>query len=170
MAADDTVLRDHGLAVGHLGYVAAALAYLVAALHLFHPQRGFPRLVRLVQAGSLDLLWHDPRPLLFVVSAVAILIAVKLVLLGFPRRPIYALGMALMVAYVGGYFAWHLTGHGGFLPGRAPQFHGQAPLEAVVSHLRSYPLALLATLAEVALFAVLAVLYRYGPDGETVGR
>ncbi|GAA0664214.1 hypothetical protein GCM10009020_06330 [Natronoarchaeum mannanilyticum] len=144
----------------HLGYVGAALAYLVAGIHLFHPQYGFSRLVRLLATGNLSLLGYDPRPLAFVLSGFAILLGIKLVLLDFGRNPVYALGMLLVTTYFVGYFAWHLTGHGGFLPGRKPLYHGLHPVTAVLSHLANYPLAAAAKFAEAALFVVLAVLYR----------
>lgn len=141
-----------------LQYVAAALAYVVAGIHLFHPDRGFPRLIL---ALSIDpgLLVGDPRPLLFVVSGFAIVLAVPLVAAGIPKRYAYVAGMALMATYVLGYFGWHLAGHGGFLPGRQPLYHGLAPHEAVIAHLRTETSAAVAVVTEVALFAVLAVLY-----------
>ena len=145
----------------HLRYAAAGFAYLVAGLHLFHPQRGFPRLVLIL--GLEDPVGHllyDPRPLLFVLSAVVIVTGIKLVLLGAPRRPIYLLGMLLVATYFLGYFAWHLTGHGGFLPGRIPNYHGLGPVEAVVDHLRAYAWARWTKVAEAILLALLAVLYR----------
>lgn len=143
-----------------LRYLAAGLAYLVAGVHLFHPQRGFPRLVTVLGTGDVSLLAYDPRPLLFVLSGVAILAGITLVHLGLPRRPLYAAGIALVATYLLGYVAWHLTGHGGFLPGREPLYHGMHPVEAVVSHLAAYPLARVTKLAELALLAVLVVLYR----------
>lgn len=103
----------------HLRYLAAGLAYLVASLHIFHPQRGFPRLVTVLTLdGPMQHLLYDPRPLLFVLSGVAIIVGIKLVLFGFPHKPMYVLGMLLMATYFVGYFVWHLTGHGGFLPAR----------------------------------------------------
>lgn len=159
-----TAVEDIGRSVdGNLGYVGAALAYLVAGVHLFHPTRGFPRLVTLLGTGDPSLLVHDPRPLVFVLSAIAVLLGIKLVILGIERKRIYVLGMVLVTAYFVGYFAWHLSGHGGFLPGREPLYHGLHPVEAVVAHLVDHPLVALAKLAEVALFAVLAVLYRREP-------
>lgn len=144
----------------HLRYLAAGLAYLVAGLHIFHPRRGFPRLVSILTLDDpLRFLVHDPRPLLFVLSGIAIIVSIKLVLFGFPRKPIYALGMALMAIYFVGYFAWHLTGHGGFLPTREPLYHGLQPVEAVTVHLREYAWARWTKVTEVALFAVLAVLF-----------
>jgi hypothetical protein len=143
-----------------LGAAGAALAFLVAAVHLFHPQRGFLRLLVLLTTGNASLLASDPRPLAFVLSALAILVGVPLAAGSVARRAVYLLGMALVATYFVGYFAWHLSGHGGFLPGRAPLYHGLGPVEAVVSHLRTYPMAALSKAAEAALFAVLVVLYR----------
>lgn len=159
MATVRDVLAEHGPTDGQLRYLGAALAYLVAGIHLFHPQRGFPRLVVLASTDNLDLLVSDPRPLLFVVSGLAILVGVKLVLLGWDRRPIYIAGMVLMAIYLFGFFGWHFTGHGGFLPGQRPNYHGLGPVEAVVDHLQRYPIARLSKLLELVLLAVLGVLY-----------
>lgn len=144
----------------HLRYLAAGLIYLVAALHLFHPQRGFPRLVTLLTLDDpMRHLLYDPRPLLFVLSGVALILGIKLVLLGFPRKPIYLLGMLMIATYFVGYFAWHLTGHGGFLPSRDPLYHGLHPVEAVIAHLSEYAWARWTKVIEAVLVAVLAVLY-----------
>lgn len=144
----------------NLGYVGAGLACLVAVIHLFHPQRGFPRLVTIIVTGDPSLLVTDPRPVAFVLSALAILLGVNLAMWNVERKRIYVLGMVLMATYLVGYFAWHLSGHGGFLPGREPLYHGLHPIEAVFSHLVNNPLAALSKLAEAALFVVLAVLHR----------
>lgn len=144
----------------YIGYLGAGLAYLVAGIHLFHPKRGFPRLALLVRTGNTSLLLDDPRPIVFVVSGLGILVGIKLVILDVERKRVYALGMVLVATYFAGYFVWHLSGHGGFLPGRKPLYHGLHPVEAVVSHLVGYPLARLSKLAEAALLVVLAVLYR----------
>lgn len=143
-----------------LRYLGAALAFVVAGIHMFHPKRGYPRLVLLVTSDNLSLLAGDPRPLVFVLSGLAIVAAVLLVLWGFPRKPIYVAGIGLMLAYILGYFAWHLSGHGGFLPGREPLYHGQTPLEAVIGHLREYPIARWSKITELLLLVVLVVLYR----------
>lgn len=145
-----------------LRYAAAALAYVVAALHLFHPEFGF---AQLVVRASIDpeLLVADPRPVAFVLSGTAIVVGVTVALFGVPEKSLYALGMALMATYITGYFAWHLTGHGGFLPGREPLHHGFQPHEAVLTHLTGDPWAATAILAEIALFGVLAVLHRRAP-------
>ena len=146
-----------------LRLVGAALAYIVAGIHLFHPRRGFPRLVTLAATDNLDLLVGDPRPLLFVLSGFAIIIGVLLVLWDFPEKPIYVLGSLLLLTYIVGYFAWHLSGHGGFLPGREPIYHGLSPIEAVIAHLQDYPIARWSKLAEFLLLVVLVLLYRREP-------
>jgi len=144
----------------NLAYLGAALAYLVAGIHLFHPDRGFPRLVALLATDNASLLVGDPRPALFVASALAILVGIKLVMLDIRPRLVYALGMALLATFFLGYFAWHFTGHGGFLPGREAVSHQVGPVESLVTHVTTYPLAALSKLVEAALFAVLAILYR----------
>lgn len=139
--------------------LAGALAYLVAALHLFHPTHGVARLV-LVLSANPALLASDPRPLAFTLSGFAILGGVTVVVLGVPARRYYVAGIALMAIYLVGYFAWHLSGHGGFLPGREPLYHGLGPIEAVLAHLRTDPWARLAVPAELLLGGALAVLHR----------
>lgn len=144
----------------NIGYIGATLAFLVAAVHLFHPQRGFFRLVLLVSTGNASLLGTDPRPIAFVLSAVAILVGIQLVILDIQRERVYLLGLALTATLFFGYFAWHFSGHGGFLPGRKPLYHGLGPVEAVVTHLGTAPLAALSKLAEALLFIVLGLRYQ----------
>lgn len=142
-----------------LSYIGGALALFVAGLHLFHPQHGLGRLVRLLAADPGLLVTH-PRPVAFALSAIAIVVGIYLAIYGIARRHLYVLGVGLMVVYLVGYFAWHLSGHGGFLPGREPHYHGLGPLEAVVSHLQSDGWAAAAIVSETILAAILAVLYR----------
>ncbi|GAB6880114.1 hypothetical protein JCM17823_23880 [Halorubrum gandharaense] len=144
-----------------LRYVAGAVALLVAGLHLFHPQYGLERFLLLLTTDPALFLSH-PRPVAFVLSAVAIVVGIYLVVFDVVRRYIYVLGMLLMVTYIVGYFAWHLSGHGGFLPGRTPHYHGVQPHEAVISHLREDVWARAAKLSEGMLLVLLAALYRRG--------
>lgn len=130
----------------------------MAVLHLFHPKYGFVRLA-LLASSNAELLLSDPRPVAFVLSGLAIIIGVKMVLWGVAVRSVYALGIALMATYVIGYFAWHFTGHGGFLPGREPLYHGLQPHEAVIAHLSGSLWAAAALVSEILLLGVLAVLY-----------
>lgn len=142
-----------------IGVVGAGFAYLVAGIHLAHPKLGLPRLVLLTQFQSLELLANDPRPVVFVISGVAIILGVPLAATNHYQKPIYVIGILLMLTYISGYFAWHLSGHGGFLPGREPLYHGLTPVQAVVAHLGSDSWAAVAIVAEMMLIGVLAVLY-----------
>lgn len=160
MSTPGTTTTGAGFDRQRLRYAAAGLAYLVAALHLFHPTHGVVRLVTLLSVDP-GLLVSTPRPAAFTLSGLAILVAVPAVAAGVPRRPVYGLGIGLVATYVVGYFAWHLSGHGGFLPMREPLYHGMTPVEAVVAHLSGDPLAATAVVAEVALLALLVALYRH---------
>jgi|AntDeeMetagen134_2_1112570.scaffolds.fasta_scaffold07194_2 hypothetical protein len=144
----------------NLGYVGAALAYIVAGIHLFHPKLGFPRLVLLLATGNAQLLINDPRPLVFVMSALAIIAGITLAIFDADRAWMYPLGMTVVAAYFVGYFAWHFSGHGGFLPGREPLHHGLNVVDALVSHLSFSRTAAVSKVAELALLVVLGVLYR----------
>ena len=138
-----------------LRIVSAGLAFLVASIHLYW---GMPRLIAYLNVGTMP----DPRPPLFVLSGVAILIGVTIVAAGGDRRPIYVAGMALMVTYMLGYVAWHtVLGHGAFWPwGPGGHAHGGNPVVVIAEHLAADPLALVSKLAELALLAILAGLYR----------
>jgi hypothetical protein len=150
---------DQRVTDDHLLYAGTGLTYLVAATHLFHPEHGFPRLVELAVLGRPSLLVSGPRPVAFVASAVLLIVGANLVLANRWRRPLYLLGMGMVGAYLLGYFAWHFTGHGGFLPGREPIFHGLSPLENVLSHLTVDLLAAVSKVLEAALLVVLGLLY-----------
>lgn len=149
--------HDSVLTVGRLRYVGAALAYLVAVIHLFHPTHGFLRFVRLLTI-DVTLFLPDPRPVAFVLSGLAIVVGINLLLFDVPRRPIYALGALLLATYIIGYLGWHLSGHGGFLPNREPLYHGLAPHETVIRHLTTDPWAAAALATETVLLAVLGLL------------
>jgi hypothetical protein len=142
-----------------LRYLAAVLAVVVAGLHLFHPDYGILALFVYLGVPALP----DPRPPLFVLSAVAILLGMALVADGVvDPRAAYLAGMGLMVAYIAGYFAWHMFGHGAWWPwGAGLGGHSHTFAEIVLGdhHLRDDPIALASKLAELALLAVLAVLY-----------
>lgn len=141
---------------------AGALALVVAGVHLYW---GIPRFVAYASVGTMP----DPRPLAFVLSGHAILIALTLVAAGvLDARWTYVPGVALMVVHVAGYAAWHtVLAHG--VPG-APGAESHGPLTAggavvvVVEHVVSSPLALVSKLAEVALLVLLAVLYLRSSD------
>jgi hypothetical protein len=142
-----------------LRYAAGLLAVVVAAIHLYW---GFPRLVTQIQAGMVP----DPRPALFVGSAIAIVFGIAQVLDGRDPKLIYLAGIGLMIAYLGGYVAWHtLSGHGGLWPwGPEPITHSEPVSSVVFDHLLVDRLALVSKLLELTLAGLLAVLYRGNPQ------
>jgi hypothetical protein len=142
-----------------LAYAGALLTAVVGGLHLFHPAHGLVDLFVLLLVRPVALV-SDPRPLAFVLSGTALLVGLSLSRNAPDRRPYYLAGVAVALTYLVGFFAWHLTGHGGFLPGREPLFHGLSPVENVVVHLTGDPLAAGTKAAELALAVVLALLYR----------
>lgn len=163
MANARSALADRRPTTRQLRVLAGGLAIVVAALHLFHPKIGLPRIVGVLLdfgvGAVVTFVSLDPRPLAFVFSGIILVLGVLLGTVGYPRKQLYLAGMALMAAYFLGYFAWHFSGHGGFLPGRKPLYHGMTPTQAVISHLSNEPTAAVSKLAEAALFATLAVLY-----------
>jgi hypothetical protein len=167
MSADDSAAaaRDSldrsgsALTTRRLRYLGAALAVLVALLHLLDPSHGMLELFALLYTNP-QVLVFDPRPAAFVLSATALLVGVSLSRNAPNRRPYYVAGIALALTYVVGYLAWHLTGHGGFLPGREPLLHGLSPIENVARHLTGDPWAAASMASELALVAVLVALLR----------
>jgi hypothetical protein len=141
-----------------LSYLGAVLTGVVAGIHLLHPGHGIARLLTLLVADP-SLLVFDPRPLVFVVSGVGLFVGLALSRNAMNRDPYYAAGILLAAVYVVGYFVWHFTGHGGFLPGREPLLHGLSPFENVIVHLTEDPWAMIAKGTELAMIAVLGALY-----------
>jgi hypothetical protein len=141
----------------NLSRIAGGLALLVAVIHLFHPQLGFPRLVQHIQLGTL----YDPRPLLFTISALAILCGVLLVYNSVAERSIYLLGIGLMLAYILGYVSWHtVLEHGAFWPYiEAHGHHDHGILETIGMHLFDDSRELVSKVAELILLSILIVLY-----------
>ncbi|WP_418281313.1 hypothetical protein [Halorubrum sp. DTA98] len=136
-----------------LRIAAGLLATVVAGIHAYWA---------LPNAATQLLVWQfpDPRPAAFLLATVAILAGIALAVQGFDPLPIYVGGIALMVAFLGGYAAWHtVLDHGAFWPGRHAHGHSDASAIAVVAtHLFADRLALASKAAEAALLAVLAVL------------
>jgi hypothetical protein len=147
------------LTTRRLRYLGATLAILVAFLHLLDPNHGLLELFALLYE-SPQVLVFDPRPVAFVLSATALLIGVSLSRNAPDRQPYYVAGIGLALTYVVGYLAWHLTGHGGFLPGREPLLHGVSPLMNVVRHLTGDPWAAASMASELGLIGVLVALLR----------
>ena len=147
-----------------LRYAAGTLALAVAAIHIYW---GFPRLVVYIQAGYVP----DPRPFLFVGSAVLIVLGIARVLDGRNERAIYLAGIALMATYIVGYGLWHtVLEHGGFWPwGPEPISHDDPTWQVLLDHARADELGVVSKLLEATLAGVLALLYRYDGDEADAG-
>ena len=126
-----TVDADPDSTTRILAYLGALLTSIVAGIHLIHPSHGIPRLLIILSADP-TLLVFDPRPLAFVVSGFGLLVGLAASRSAQNRDPYYVAGILLAIVYVVGYFAWHFTGHGGFLPGREPLLHGLSDRKSVV--------------------------------------
>ncbi|MGQ4556140.1 hypothetical protein [Halobellus sp. GM3] len=140
-------------------YGGALLTGIVAGLHLLHPEYGLLGLFEILNTAP-EALVFDPRPLAFVLSGTVLSVGLSLSRNAPNRRPYYVAGVAVAAVYLLGYFAWHFTGHGGFLPGREPLFHGLSPVENVLTHLATDRWAAASKAAEIVLIGVLGALYR----------
>lgn len=136
--------------------VAAHLVVLVAVIHL---ALGVSNWLAYLSAGILvppDLRWP-----LFVVSGVALVGGLLAAVAGADRRPLYIGGIALMIVYVVGYFAWHASGHRPLLfVGPGTHHHGST-LAYLAAHVVAGPIETLALASETALAGLLGYfLYR----------
>jgi len=132
---------------------------VVAGVHLYW---GIPRFTNYASIGSMP----DPRPLAFVLSGHAIMIAITLVVAGvLDARRTYLPGMGLVLVHILGYVAWHTVfdhriGH---TPGTTSHSHAGTQIWSVpgtvLDHLLNSPLALLSKTTELALLVLLGVLY-----------
>lgn len=145
--------------------LTGVFALVVGIAHIFYPDLGFFTFAARVTTDP-TLLLADPRPALFVLTGLGVVVGVALSLDAPNRRPYYLTGVTLFSGYVLGYFGWHLSGHGGFLPGREPLYHGLSPVENVLAHLGSEPLAVVLLTLEVVV--VILLLWLLSEDGRRV--
>lgn len=138
---------------------AGILALVVAGVHLYW---GIPRFVAYASVGTMA----DPRPLAFVLSGHAIVVALTLIPLGIvDSRRAYAPGMALMVVHLVSYAAWHTVLDHGVPGATAAVDHGHSNLHlgdalfVVLGHVVNSPLVLVSKLAEFGVLILLASLY-----------
>ncbi len=147
--------------VSGLRYLAAGLLLAVAATHLYW---GFPRLVTQIQIGIV----HDPRPPVFVLSGTAIVLGIARVLDGANPRPLYLVGIALMLGYIAGYAAWHtVLGHGAFWPwglGGDGLHYDMGFVELMITHLSVETTAAISKVFEIAAAIVLTILYVFDEE------
>lgn len=170
-----------------LRFVALQVVGAVAVVHLV---AGGAELLRFANAGLLvpyltgEQLLRQPEPLLFVVSSLAILVAIFAVGLGYlDYRRAYALGIAMMAVYLLAWLAWHsFLDHG--LLGATEQVAGDHTHEGLVSILASHyldplvgvftgadqpgqvTLAVISKTLEAVAVGLLAVLYVADPRVE----
>lgn len=144
--------------VRRLRWVAAALALVVAALHLLHPSHGGHALVVYAAAGYLG----DPRPLLFTLGGFALVFGVLLGYNDFAGPRLYLAGIVVVLPFFVGYGLWHTVfDHGAFWPYiEAHGSHEENPVLVVLAHLRVERLALVSKLAELGLLGCLVALLR----------
>ncbi|MFB6283861.1 MAG: hypothetical protein ABEK59_08010 [Halobacteria archaeon] len=141
-------------------YLAGFLAGVSAIIHLLHPNHGVGKLSVIV-SSKIGLIFTHPRPLLFTVSGVAILVGIYLYHKGRFQRLILVAGAVMMATYILFYLAWHLSGHGGFLPLRKPIYHeGVGPVDSLLQHLQNDPLALVSVVTEAVTFVLLTVIFK----------
>jgi hypothetical protein len=130
-------------------FAGVMLSVVAGALHFVW---GMPRGIVYLQAGRFP----DPRPFLFVASALAIAGGAIWLARDGPRRPLLGGLAALMVVYLVGYAWWHLGSHGGALfGGLTPLQHEVDPLTLFVDHLLADAFVFATVVVEVAAIAAL---------------
>lgn len=159
MGSHRGIVLDDPLA--ELRLVAALLAIGIAGVHLFHPRLGALRLLEFIRLGTI----FNPLPILFTLLAVAIVFGIVLVYHGLYARLVYLVGIGLMLGLVVGYIAWHtVLDHGAFWPHIEAHTHAErGPIELLVVHARDDVVGLTSKILELALAAILAVLYVLEP-------
>ena len=148
-----------------LKFSAAIIALFISAIHL---EWGLDRLLWQLEAGIV----HDPRPALFVVSAIAIVIGLTLRVINVGNtRLLYLGGIVMMCAYLLGYLAWHsILGHGSFWPWNDHvHYHDSFTLAILAEHLKTDAVAGISKFLELVLLVILLILYHGDtePDGVT---
>lgn len=170
-----------------LRFVALQVVGAVAVIHLV---AGVAELARFANAGLLaayltsEQVLSQPEPLLFTVSALAILAGVLAVGLGhLDYRKAYALGIAMMLVYLLSWLAWHSFLDHGLLGGgeQVADEHTHAGLVEVLATHYVDPmvgtftgadqpgqatLAVISKTLEVVTAAVLVALYFLDPRVE----
>jgi hypothetical protein len=148
-----------------LRLAATQLAAIVGMLHFWLGARNWS-----VYLGGGTIVPPDLRGPLFLLSGLALMIGVAIVMLdNITDRRVYVGGIVLSLAYLLGYYGWHLGGHS-FLSGGTRNAtlggHGD-PIAFIISHTFVFddPVTLFSLLTEVALLALLvALVFRPEPD------
>lgn len=149
-----------------LHVLAGGIALGIAGIHLYW---GIPRFTAQATVG----LYTDLRPLAFVLSGHAIVLAITLVLLGRLKTDrLYLPGLVLMVIHLVAYAAWHtVLSHGGVVaPSGANHSHPHESTRTVLStiawnlhlvleHVENSPMALVSKVLELSDLLLLGYLY-----------
>ena len=156
----DTAIAHSERSVHLLRGISGLTALLVAWIHILHPQYGITQLLLLLEVGTL----YDPRPPLFVVSGVLLLVGIVVCyfgLFGIPRRYLYLAGIVLMGGYLSGYFLWHtVLDHGAFWPYIEGHGHSNVGLTTqIIQHLQNDSIAAVSKIAEGVTLLSLAMLW-----------
>ncbi len=177
-----------------LRFLALQVVGAVAVVHLVV---GGETLLQVLARGLLgsyltEFVLADPRPLLFVVSALATFAGIVAVARGrLDHRRAYVLGIVLLAGYVLGWVAWHtVLDHGFALGGEVPSPDGHSHdgllatlrshyveplLAAITASASGTPgsgrtlLGVVSTSLELVGIALLAVLLRVDPDARREG-
>lgn len=136
-----------------LRVLAVQAALVSAAIHLIE---GIPNLLVYLPLGS----FADPRPYLFVPSALLLVGLATMIVRGARHRRLYSLTAGVLLAYTAGYAWWHLTDHGGLVPSHEVT----DPVGEVLAHLASDPVALVAFAAQAVGAACLLALFVADPE------
>lgn len=132
-----------------LGVQAALVS---AAIHLIE---GLPRLFIYLPLFS----FRDPRPYLFVPSALLLVVLATVVVRGSHSRRLYSLTAGVLITYSAGYVWWHLTDHGGLLPSHDVT----NPVGEVLAHLTGDPVAFVSFAAQAVGAAAFLALFVADP-------
>ena len=135
-----------------LRLLAVQAAVVSAAIHLLE---GLPKL--LVYLPILS--FADPRPYLFVPSALLLVGLATVIVRGAHHRRLYSLSAGVLLAYLVGYVWWHLTDHGGLVPSHEVT----NPVGEIVGHLATDPIAFVAFAAEIVGVVAFLALFVADP-------
>ncbi|QLG28436.1 hypothetical protein HUG10_13150 [Halorarum halophilum] len=136
-----------------LRVLAVQAAIVSAAIHLLE---GLPKL-----AVYLPILsFADPRPYLFVPSALLLVGLATVIVRGARHRRLYSLSAGVLLAYTVGYAWWHLTDHGGLVPSHEVT----NPVGEIAAHLATDPVAFVAFAAQVVGVVAFLALFVADPE------
>ncbi|WP_332898257.1 hypothetical protein [Haladaptatus sp. CMSO5] len=146
-----------------LEFIAAQLVLISVGVHLF---LGIPRVLVYSRPSAVSYYLNsaafpDPRPFLFTVSAIVVLVGLYALFNGLlDRKLLYLLGIAMMCTYIGSWVLWHtVINHGQAFLAAGGHTHGGGILTTVIQHLVEVPLDAASKLSEVGAALIFGLLY-----------